>query len=84
MPRLRLFRFLFPLDCGWWFGGDVVDYAVDAAHFVDDLVADVGEELVGEMYPVGGHAIGGDHGAECDAAFVCAFVAHYAYALHGE
>ncbi len=52
------FVFLFPLDCGWGFGGDVVDYAVDAADFVDYLVADFCEEFVGEVYPVGGHAIG--------------------------
>ena len=29
---------LFPLDGGGGLGGDVVDYAVDAAHFVDDLI----------------------------------------------
>ena len=29
---------LFPLDCGWRFGGDVVGDAVDAADFVDDVV----------------------------------------------
>ena len=29
---------LFPLDCGRWFGGDVVAYAVDSAHMVDDVV----------------------------------------------
>ena len=52
---------LFPLDGGGGFGGDVVDYAVYAADFVDDLVAGVGQELVGEMYPVGRHTVGGNH-----------------------
>ncbi len=55
---VNILLLLFPLDCGWWFGGDVVDYAVDAADFVDDLVADLSEELVGKVYPVGSHAIG--------------------------
>ena len=54
---------LFPLDCGWRLGGDVIDYAVDAAHLVDDLVAYLCQEFVGEVYPVSGHAICRDHGA---------------------
>lgn len=49
---------LFPLNCGRWLGGDVVDYAIDAAHLVDDFIADVGQEFIGEMNPVGGHAVG--------------------------
>ena len=55
--------FLFPLDCCRRFGGDVVDNAVDAANFVDDLIGGLGKEFVGEMHPVGGHAVGGDYGA---------------------
>ncbi len=73
---------LFPLDCGWRFGGDVVAYAVYAAHFVDDFVADLGEELVGKVCPVGCHGIGRSDGTERYGTFVGAFVAHHAYALH--
>ena len=36
------------------------------------------------MYPVGGHAVGGDDGAQRAATLVGALVAHDAYALHGE
>ena len=36
------------------------------------------------MYPVGGHAVGGDDGAQCAAALVGALVAHDAYALDGK
>ena len=36
------------------------------------------------MGPVGGHGVGGGDGAEGYGAFVCALVAHYAYALDGE
>lgn len=49
---------LFPLDCGRGFGGDVVANAVDAADLVDDVVADAGHEIVGQMGPVGGHGVG--------------------------
>lgn len=73
----------FPLDGGWRLGGDVVAYAVDAAHVVDDQVGDLGHELVGEMGPVGGHGVGGGDGSEGYGALVGAFVAHDAYALHG-
>ena len=36
------------------------------------------------MGPVSGHGVGGGDGAECYGTLVGAFVAHYAYALHGE
>ena len=75
---------LFPLDGGWRLGGDVVAYAVDAAHVVDDQIGDLGHEFVGEMGPVGGHGVGGGDGSEGYGALVGAFVAHYAYALHGQ
>ena len=75
---------LFPLDGGRWLGGDVVDYAVHAANLVDDLVADLRQEFVGEVYPVGGHAVGGDDGAQGHAVLVRALVAHHAYTLHGQ
>ena len=55
---------LFPLDCGWRFGGDVVDHAVHSPHFVDDFVAYGTQEVVGEMAPGGGHAVCGVYGAE--------------------
>ena len=49
---------LLPLDRCGRFGGDVVDYAVDPAHLIDDLVRDVGQELVRQVHPVGRHAVG--------------------------
>ena len=49
---------LLPLNCCWGFGGDVVADAVDALDVADDLVADVGKEVVGEFCPVGSHGIG--------------------------
>ena len=75
---------LFPLDGGWRFGGDVVAYAVYAAHVVDYLVAHVGQKIVGEVGPVGCHGVGRRHGAQRHGLLVCAFVAHYAHALHGQ
>ena len=55
---------LLPLDRCRRFGGDVVHYAVDPFDLVDDVVADLGEEVIREMEPVGGHGVGGDNGAE--------------------
>ena len=74
---------LLPLDCCWWLGGDIIDDAVDATHFVDDLVAGLGKEFVWKMYPVGCHPVGGDDGAEGNTAFISAFITHHAYTLHG-
>ena len=51
-------RALFPLDGGRWLGGDVIAHAVYAAHLVDDVVAHLGHEVVGQSGPVGGHCIG--------------------------
>lgn len=73
---------LFPFDGGWRFGRDVVAYAVYAAHVVDYLVAHVGQKIVGEVGPVGCHGVGRRHGAQRHGLLVCAFVAHYAHALH--
>ena len=35
--------FLFPFDGGGWFGGNVVDDAVDAWHLVDDTIGDAAQ-----------------------------------------
>ncbi len=49
---------LFPLDSRRRFRADVVNNAVDALHFVDDVVRDFCKEVVGQSSPVGCHAIG--------------------------
>ena len=84
-PRMRSFFItgtLLPLDGCGRFGGDVVDYAVDPLDLVDDVVRHVGQELVGQVHPVGRHAVRGGHGAQGHAALVGALVAHHADALH--
>ena len=75
---------LFPLDCGWRFGGDVVDHAVHSPHFVDDFVAYGTQEVVGEMAPGGGHAVCGVYGAESYHVLVGALVAHDSYGAYGQ
>ncbi len=75
---------LFPLDCAGGFAGDVVDDAGDAADFVDDAVADAGEDVVGDSGPVGGHEVGGVDAAEGDDVLVGAAVAHDADGSDGE
>ena len=74
---------LFPLDRGRGFGGDVVNDAVDAADFADDLVGDVAEKVVGEGEPVSRHGVGRDDGAQSYGVLVGAFVAHHAAAMPG-
>ena len=46
-----------PLDRRGRFAGDVVDDAVDAAHFVDDPVRHFRQQLVRQLRPVGGHEV---------------------------
>lgn len=73
---------LFPFDGCRGFGADVVNHTVDAFDSVDDVVGDFGEELVGEMAPVGGHTVDGFDGAERDDALIGAFVAHHTDGLN--
>src|SRR5690606_14458709 len=73
-----------PFDGGGGLGADVVGDAVDALHFVDDARAELGEQVVGQPGPVGGHAVGGAHGAHHAGFFVGAVVAHHADAAHGQ
>src|SRR6267143_4858693 len=63
---------------------DVVDHAVDAAHFIHDAVGHFGEELVRQRRPVRGHEVGGLHRAQCDDVLVGTPVAHDAYGFHRE
>ncbi len=74
--------FLFPLDCGGGFGGDVVDDAVDAFDLVDDAVRGARQEVGGETGPVGGHAVARGDGAEGEDVFVGTLVAHDTDRLH--
>ncbi len=65
---------LLPLDGCRGFGADVVQHAVDAFYFVEDAVGGFAQEVVGELYPVCGHGVFGDDGAEVGGKFVGAFV----------
>lgn len=48
---------LFPLNCGWWFGGDIVADAVHAFYLVDYLVAHPMHEIIRKFRPIGRHGI---------------------------
>src|SRR6266513_1020402 len=71
-----------PLDGRGRLGGDVVGDAVDAAHLVDDAVGDLGEQLVRQRRPLGGHEVGTLHRAQGDDVLVGATVAHHADRFH--
>ena len=63
MPLLQVFTYksrglyLFPLDGGGGFAGDIVDDAVDAADFVDDAGGDAVEHVIRDARPVRGHEV---------------------------
>src|SRR5258706_6326931 len=67
----------FPLDGGRGFTGDVVHHAVDAADLVHDAVAHPGQEVVGQAYPVGRHAVHRLYRPERHRVLVRAVVAHH-------
>ena len=46
-----------PLDRSGRFAGEVQHHAVDTADLVGDAGADAFEEFVGNLHPVGGHAV---------------------------
>ena len=71
----------FPLDRRRRLGRHVVGHAVDAAHLVDDAAADLLQQRVGQLGPVGGHEVAGLHGAQRHHVVVGAAVAHHAHAL---
>src|SRR5665213_2643183 len=48
---------LFPLNGGRWFRTDVIYYPVNPFYVVNDLVRDLGQQIIGEVAPVGGHTV---------------------------
>src|ERR1700744_3851824 len=75
---------LFPFNRRGRLRRDVVDDAVDAADLVDDPGGDLAEEVVGELDPVGGHAVLALDDADGDGVVVGPLVAHDADAAAGE
>jgi glycosyltransferase involved in cell wall biosynthesis len=70
-----------PLDGRWRFGADVVGDPIDATHLVDDAAADLLEQCIGQLGPVGGHEIAGLNRAQSHYVVVGATIAHHAHAL---
>ena len=75
---------LFPLNRGGRFAAHVVHHAVDAFDFVDDAVGHFAQERVGQLGPVRGHEVAGNHSAQGDDVVVSAAVAHHADGFHGQ
>lgn len=79
------FRFqgsvLFPFNCGWRLGADVIADAIDAFDFVDNPAGDGFHYFVGQLVPVGSHTIAAFDGADGDNIFVGAVIAHHADGL---
>src|SRR3954464_1730454 len=74
----------FPFNGGGRLGGYVVDPPVHLAHFIDNAAGHAGQDLMGYLRPVGGHAVdGGNRSYRYDVG-VGAEVAHHAPAVGGE
>src|SRR3989338_8982439 len=71
-----------PLDRRWRLPRYVIHHPIDAAHLVDDAVADAAEQAVRQFGPVGGHGILRLHGAQRVGPFVGAALAHHSARLH--
>src|SRR5438876_445493 len=72
----------FPFDCCGRLGADVVNHPVDARHGVADPGRDPGQEVVGELRPVGGHEILTLHRPNRNHVFIGSAVPHHADRLH--
>src|SRR5215218_2914239 len=68
----------FPLYGAGRLAGNVQRHAVDAGHLVDDAVADLLQQVVGESGPVCGHRVVGGDGPNHYRVGVGTGVAHYA------
>lgn len=79
LPEFFLFISLFPFDRARRLGGDIVDYAIDLFHFIDDTAAHFVEDFPWEADVVGGHTVGADDGADAYGVIVGVFVAHDTY-----
>ena len=73
---------LFPLDCCRWFGGNVIEDAVDVVHFVDDAARNLIQYLVRDACPVSSHKVGGGDTAQRHGVVIGTEVAHDADRTH--
>ena len=64
------------------FARQVVEYAVDAFHFVDDAAHRGLQDSERDVGALGGHEIAGDHGAQGYRVIVGAEVTHDSYGTH--
>lgn len=77
----RTFVRLFPLDGRGRLGRNVVAYAVGARDLGNDAAGDAGQDVVGQLGPIGGHGIAGLDGTQDDRALIGALVTHDANGL---
>ena len=65
-------------------GADVVHHPIDPFDLVNDPGRNSGQQIVGQMAPVGGHEVVGVHAPHREGIVVGAAVAHHTDALHGQ
>src|SRR5215472_10027759 len=68
-----------PLNGSRRLRGHIVNYAIDAAHLVDDAIGDRLQHLIRQRDPIRGHAIFGMDGANRAGVSIGALVAHHAH-----
>src|SRR3990172_2381904 len=73
---------LFPFDRTWGFRANVIDDSVHAFDFIYDSIGDMSQNVVGDIRPVGGHAVPARHRAQRNDVVISSFVAHDANSLY--
>ena len=72
---ILIFLISFPFYSSRRFGGNVIDHAVDASHFVDYPAGHSAKQLMRHVEPVGNHAILAGDGTQSASVFISALVA---------
>ena len=72
----------FPLYRPWRLGRNIVNYAIDAADFIDDAVGNGAEESHVEAIEIGRHAVSRSHGPKRTDKFIRTVIAHHPHRAH--
>ena len=74
---VSILMMLFPFNGCRWFRTDVVYHAINTSYAVDDAIADISQNFIGEVNPIGRHSIGAGHSAQCNRALISALITHH-------
>ena len=67
-----------PLDRGWWFRRNIVANAIHPADFINNLIRDLRQELIGQMSPICRHGISGSNSTQSYRMLIGTLITHHA------